>query len=79
MESGIRLEIDWRSASQFTLKSFLSLILVLGVYALVKRNGSILSLNDIRENYIYILGIYVAINLLSLVAMGSIKLSSNHR
>jgi hypothetical protein len=79
MGKEVKLVIDWQPAARFTIKSFASLLLVLGVYALVKRHGAILSISDIQENFIYILGIYVVINLISLISIGSIRLSSGSR
>lgn len=71
----IEITVKWRAVAIFTMKTFLSLMLILCIYALIKRDGSILSAGDIINNASYILLIYIFMNFVGIFASRLIKLS----
>jgi hypothetical protein len=75
----MRLVVDKKSTIKFTAKTFISLLLVLSVYALIKSRGSILSFDDIVNNFGYILLMYTAVNIACLIFNGSIRFSVENR
>lgn len=71
----MKIIFNFGDAVKFTANSFVGLLLVLLVYSIVKPPRSILSIGDILNNIASILVIYTIINLIYLIAKGTIKIS----
>ena len=75
MKLRVKIIVKWHALFRFWGETFATLLAILLIYSLVVRPGYPLSWADIKNNYVYILAIYVAMGLIASIIKGMIGIS----